>query len=173
MKKMKFIIAGAALMALAIPSVASANVAVDNGVGTVGKGDVQSALGINDASMQSMWDKGQVKFTAKTTEVGGIQWSCSDGTTERFTSTQVKSSPLNTKAETNKAGKLTSGWKLNNLSGEAGTVLSSENSGTFMLCPNGVRNSGLSFFSDPTTIGGLQVKGIDLPNTPVEVAPVA
>ena len=49
---------------LAIPAVASANVAVDNGVGYVGKGDVQSKLGFNDAAMQSAVTDGTVKFTA-------------------------------------------------------------------------------------------------------------
>jgi hypothetical protein len=175
MKKLKFVIIGAALMALAIPSVASANVAVENGVGTVGKGDVQTALGgINDATMQSMWDKKQVTFTAKTTEVGGIQWTCGDGSTENFTTTTVKRSPLNVVAKTNGAGKLTSGWTLNSLTGADGTVLSTENGGTFpfgsALCADhGGRVSGLDFFSNPTTVGGLMVNGIDLPNTPVAI----
>ena len=40
----KFIVVAGALAALAVPSVASANVAVENGAGFVGKGDVQTAL---------------------------------------------------------------------------------------------------------------------------------
>jgi hypothetical protein len=181
MKKMKSIIVGAALMALAVPSVASANVAVTDGVGTVGKGDVQTALGgINDATMQSMWDTGQVKFTAKTTEVGGFEWTCADGSTENYTVTEVKRSPLSVTAEMNKAGKLTSGWKLNSVKTDvAGEVISSETGGTFpfgtALCADhGGRISQVEFMAPSNSIaGGLMVNGIELPNTPVEVAPVA
>ena len=47
----KYIVAIAALVALAVPTAAMASVAVDaNGVGFVGKGDVQSALGWNDGT---------------------------------------------------------------------------------------------------------------------------
>ena len=49
----KLIIAGMALAMLALPAAASANVAVDNGVGYVGKGDVQNALSLkNDTALQ-------------------------------------------------------------------------------------------------------------------------
>jgi hypothetical protein len=48
------IVALAALAALATAAVASANVAVTDGVGTIGKGDVQTALGYhNDAAFQA------------------------------------------------------------------------------------------------------------------------
>src|SRR6476661_5999560 len=57
----KLIIIAASIAALAIPAAALANVAVDNGVGFVGKGDVQTALGWNNAA----FDKGvaSLKFT--------------------------------------------------------------------------------------------------------------
>jgi hypothetical protein len=62
-KSSKFIVVAGALAALAVPSVASANVAVDsNGVGSVGKGDVQTALGYaNDAAFQA--DASKITFS--------------------------------------------------------------------------------------------------------------
>src|SRR6476646_5359037 len=49
----------AAFALLATAAVASASVAVDNGVGFVGKGDVQTALGWNNAA----FDKGAKSLT--------------------------------------------------------------------------------------------------------------
>src|SRR6478672_9729447 len=50
----KLIIIAASLAALAIPTAAMATVAVENGTGFVGKGDVQTALGYkNDAAFQA------------------------------------------------------------------------------------------------------------------------
>src|SRR5262245_6996612 len=46
---------------------ANANVAVENGVGYVGKGDVQSKLGYaNDAALQAAFTKGEIKFSGGT-----------------------------------------------------------------------------------------------------------
>lgn len=160
-------LATAGLMASA--SFASASVSVNDGVGFVGKGDVQTALGgINDSALQTQWKDGKIKFTATVTEVGGIQWGCSDGTTERYTSTQVIAKPLTVTANTNAQGKVSNGFNLDGIAAGAGTVLSTETTGGFMLCPNGVRNTSLSFFSDPTVVNpGIFVNGEALPNTPV------
>ena len=54
----KLIIIAAAIAALAIPTAAMASIAVENGTGFVGKGDVQTALGYkNDAAFQEWWNK--------------------------------------------------------------------------------------------------------------------
>src|SRR3954469_20942838 len=69
---------------LAFASTANASVTVDNGAGFVGKGDVQTALGYaNDAALQA--DAANINFasTGTVTEVGGFQWTCSNGTTQR------------------------------------------------------------------------------------------
>src|SRR6476659_7171113 len=74
------IVALAALALLATAAVASASVAVDNGVGFVGKGDVQTALGWNNAA----FDKGvdSLKFTAGAEKViADYKMSCFNGTT--------------------------------------------------------------------------------------------
>ena len=56
----KLIIIAASLAALAIPTAAIASVAVDNGVGSVGKGDVQTALGWNNADFDKKRRHAQV-----------------------------------------------------------------------------------------------------------------
>jgi len=75
-KSSKFIVVAGALAALAVPSVASANVAVDsNGVGSVGKGDVQTALGgLNNARIQAK--DFTVTFTQKSTTQQSFDWTC-------------------------------------------------------------------------------------------------
>src|SRR3954469_11385588 len=65
-KSSKFIVVAGALAALAVPSVASANVAVDNGVGYVGKGDVQTALKWNNSDFDT--NVGALKFTGSATK---------------------------------------------------------------------------------------------------------
>ena len=64
MRKIIMIAAGA--MALAIPAAASASVTVnDAGVGFVGKGDVQSALGWNNGQVQNPANWNSLAFTYK------------------------------------------------------------------------------------------------------------
>src|SRR5262245_61864548 len=53
-----------ATMALAMAAIASASVTIDaNGIGFVGKGDVQTALALNNAAMQTLVAANGVKFT--------------------------------------------------------------------------------------------------------------
>src|SRR5262245_23949424 len=64
---------------------ASASVAVTNGVGFVGKGDVQNALGYaNDAAIQA--DAASIKFGGggdyTLTTDKDTSWTCSDGSTQ-------------------------------------------------------------------------------------------
>jgi hypothetical protein len=152
---------------------ANASVAVDNGSGFVGKGDVQTALGgINDAALQTKWTAKQITFTAKVTEVSGIQWGCSDGTTERFVATQVSTKPLTVTANTNAAGKVTNGFNVKGIdTSAAGTVLSTDYKGEWSwgVCgEHGSRTTGLSFFTDaPVVDSGIFVNGVALPNTPI------
>src|SRR5580765_3021391 len=76
----KLIIIAASIAALAIPTAALASVAVDNGVGFVGKGDVQTALGWNNAA----FDKGvdSLRFTAGAEKViADYKMSCFNGST--------------------------------------------------------------------------------------------
>ena len=64
----KLIIIAASFAALAIPTAAIATVAVDNGIGSVGKGDVQTALGWNNAAFDKV-APGSLKFTVNAEQV--------------------------------------------------------------------------------------------------------
>jgi hypothetical protein len=64
----------AAIAALATAAVASANVAVDNGSGSVSKGDVQSALGWNNHDFDA--NSKNVVFSVKQTQVSRMAYSC-------------------------------------------------------------------------------------------------
>jgi hypothetical protein len=53
-----------AIAALAVPALASATVNVnDQGIGSIGKGDVQSAFGYNDAAFQAANQAGKITFS--------------------------------------------------------------------------------------------------------------
>jgi hypothetical protein len=175
MKKMKFIIIGAALMALAIPSVASASVAVENGVGTVDKGDIQSALGWNNPA----FDKGvgTLKFTASAEKViADYKMSCygSDAIGHRIISQPGAATVTATPIYNAGNGKQITGF---NLTGQTAGFTATGNATLREEKPEGClmfMNLGQGDLFGKTQItGGLKVNGIDLPNTPVEVAPVA
>ena len=64
----KLIILAASIAALAIPATALANVAVENGVGFVGKGDVQTALDYLNNNTFTDADARSATFTVTTTK---------------------------------------------------------------------------------------------------------
>ncbi len=184
----KFIVTGAALVALAVPAVASANVNVDDqGVGFVGKGDVQTALGgIDDHARQSLHEQGKVKFTtgytwsldylmqcSKTVFQNGQVKQVNTGTGHTIVSAPI-TQDAKVSANTNKPGKLTNGWDIGGFDGPTTTGASTYSPA---VCPAG--SSATSSISQVTNYGprsGLQVTvpgygTFDLPNTPVE-APV-
>jgi hypothetical protein len=167
----KLIITGMAVAMLAIPAAASASVNVNEGVGTVDKGDVQTALKWNNCDFDK--NVGSLKFTADAELVTDFTWSCYGSpevihqyftypATGAVKATEVKSSN----------GKQITGWNLTGMDYIArvgqGTIT---NSGS---CPEGsFRYEIVGNSSSKTITGGLKVNGINLPNTPVAVAPVA
>ena len=181
----KLIIIAASIAALAIPTVAIASVAVDNGVGFVGKGDVQSALGWNNAA----FDKGaaSLKFTAGAEKViADYKMSCFNGTTgaiDAEVSHQIISQPGTTTVTATPVFNAGNGKQI------IGFDLTGQTSGFTATggatlrevpCPDGsfmYMNLGQGDLFGKTQItGGLKVNGIDLPNTPpvdAIVAPVA
>jgi hypothetical protein len=165
----KFIITGAALVALAVPAVASASVSVnDQGAGFVGKGDVQAALGLaNDAATQDLFKKNGIKFTATYKMASESTWRCGDTTYSNSTAT-FWARPLSMTANTNSAGKLTNGW---DISGVDSSYLSYSRSCEIFagFCPNPAEQfvHGSLSTVNPNTLSGLKVNGVDLPNTPV------
>ena len=103
----KVILSVIAVAMLAIPTAAIASVAVDtNGVGSVGKGDVQTALNLkNDAAMQDLFqEKDGIKFTASVDRViADYEMSCGPaytGATMHRVITQPATMVLEAKANT-------------------------------------------------------------------------
>jgi hypothetical protein len=172
----KLIILAASIAALAVPTAAMASVAVDaNGYGSVGKGDVQTALGgLTDAQMQTMHKADGVKFTTSYNRVADNTLNCmkyvsgSGFVTTGDTVHQIFTTPVTQNAKatanTNAAGKLTNGWNLTGFDGPATDgPTTSVIEGT---CPSGsfVGTTANQVFTDSPS--SLKVNGIDLPNTP-------
>jgi hypothetical protein len=168
----KFIIIAAAIAALAIPTAAMANVAVDaSGTGFVGKGDVQTALGgINDNTLQTMWKDGKIKFTVNAEKVAAdYEMSCYGSTaTMHRQIIYFGTATIEATALLNPQGKVSQGW---NLTGKTTGFTYSGGAVRDSACPEGsfpFMNVGVP--AQPNTVsitGGLKVNGIDLPNTPV------
>src|SRR5262245_49096601 len=101
MSRITKIVVLAAFALFATAAVASASVAVTNGVGFVGKGDVQNALGYaNDAAIQQAVKDGKVKFIGggyTLTTDKDTSWTCSDGSTRHhhFYTTTVAEGTVN------------------------------------------------------------------------------
>ena len=159
---------------------ANAAVAVDNGVGHVDKGDVQSLLGYNDAAMQDAFKTGKVTFTGSFNTAKDTSWSCTDGTVKHHIFNTTATNTYAAKAETNKAGKLTGGWNLDGSIAAYGptTGFTTGDDGTGRFATYSCAGHGSTVYSTMNvaqshSFGGLQVNGIDLPNTPVEVVPAA
>jgi len=162
----KLIILAISVIALAIPAAGIASVTVDNGVGYVGKGDVQSALKWNNADFDNKVAK--LKFTAGTQSMSNqTRWQCSGGEQSR-TSTVVQSRTVQTTQVLSSNGKQITGW---NLTGFGFQYVSGGYSGAPYVgyCPAGESFGGFlpNVFTTDVTDGGLKVNGIDLPNTPV------
>jgi len=179
----KFIIAAASLLALAIPAAGIASVAVENGVGFVGKGDVQTALGYkNDAAFQA--DAAKITFQyGDVAEISMAVVCTSDDVTYVTqhnvlgTVTAAKTVNLTTKGD---RGKVT-GYNLLGASGEATYTASLDTSrANMMACPTGTHfsqylNGGTwdwdwNALPDSLTVTGSGAsagKTVALPNTPV------
>jgi hypothetical protein len=177
----KFILVAATVASLAVPAAASANVSVTDGVGYVGKGDVQSALKWNNGD----FDKGvgSLKFTASAEKViADYKMSCFNGSTgaidsavgHRFIS-QPGAATITPTPVLSSNGKQITGW---NLTGQtSGFTAAGGATLRDVPCPEGsfmYMNLGQGDLFGKTQItDGLKVNDIALPNTPVAVAPIA
>src|SRR3954454_17005217 len=181
-KSSKFIVVAGALAALAAPSVASANVAVDNGVGHVDKGDVQTALKWNNSD----FDRGTVTFTAGVTKTYDNVLTCganADNKVVHVISTASGDGTVNKTDVLSSNGKQVTGWTLTGVNSSAVAVsndLWAVTQATFTAClpdkpytemtPEELRRLPVKVVTPTTptvTFGGLKVNGVDLPNTPV------
>ena len=107
-------------------------------------------------------------------------WSCTDGTVKHHYFNTTSTNTLNAAAQTNGAGKLSNGWILDGGISVYGptTGFTTGDDGTGRFATYSCAGHGSTVFStmhvdQSHSVGVLQVNGIDLPNTPVEVAPVA
>jgi len=181
----KLIIIAASIAALAIPTAAMATVAVENGTGFVGKGDVQAALGYgsgNDKAFQI--DAAGVTFQyGDVAEISMAVVCTSDDVTYVTqhnvlgTVTAAKTVNFTTKGD---KGKVT-GYNLLGASGEATYTASLDSSrANMMACPTGTHfsqylNGGTwdwdwNALPDSLTVTGSGAsagKTVALPNTPV------
>jgi hypothetical protein len=165
----KLIIIAASFAALAIPTAAMATVSYDDyRVGHVDKGDIQTMFGWNDAAMQA--NAASIKFTNKLVSVRDTSWTCSDGSEQHSFYTVTSVRPLDVTAQKNKQGKVTD-WTLNGLSKtDFGTVTGAGERSPSYACPAGSYFTGLNVAQSASTI--VQVNGVDLPLTPVDVPAV-
>jgi len=194
MKRITRIVALAAIALFTTAAVANATVNVTNGVGFVGKGDVQTALGFkNDAAMQTGYTT--VKFYAgggaASRVIADYKMSCygaPDAFGHRIISQPGTVSAVEVKAQPNTHnGRLTDGWNLTGKTVEAGTFTPTGNATLRTVpCPEGsvsFMNIGQGDLFGKVVLdgdqAGLTVSGTvngktvtaNLPNTPVP-APV-
>ena len=151
------LVATAAIAApLALPASANAATVDTAGIGTVAKGDVQTALGWNDAKMQRNVDT--VAFTVKTSTQYDYVYTCSDGTVVHDYATfgQTTQPVTDTNINNTSAHKVT-GWNLTGLTGTTTPAFSYDS-------VNGTQCAGMDYSFDfvPSTITTVQANGVNL-----------
>jgi hypothetical protein len=178
----KYFVTLGALVALAVPTAALASVAVDaNGVGFVGKGDVQTALGYhNDAAIQQDVKDGKIRFIGggyTLTTDKDTSWTCSEGSTQHhhYYTTTVAPGTVDAVARVNGQGKFTNGWDIKITTGIPTTtgVGSDGNRFPSYACPAGSYLTGMHVDQshEYAPVEGLSVTNgtttVALPNTPI------
>ena len=188
----KLIIIAASIAALAIPTAAMASVAVDgNGVGFVGKGDVQTALGYaNDAAFQK--DASKTTFTAASSTTimvvgvkcstfpGGVSMPEDQHVLAPFSIGHGEGTVTTIKASPKISGGKVTGYNLTGIGNPTGaattpSTLDFSKILTPTTCPEGEHFAGWvdpsHIFNYVPTVSDLTVsngtKTVALPNTPV------
>jgi hypothetical protein len=170
----KYIVAIAALVALAIPTAAMAATYDANGVGTVAKGDVMTALGLNESAFQGIVKANMRAFTFKDvfTATTDTTWGCSDGSVQHHYRNTIITKPIDALPIFNGSANKVTGWTL---TGKGASVITESNTdGTrfpTFTCPAGTsadfsiynvaqsHSQAVSFVYNGISYG--------LPNTPV------
>jgi hypothetical protein len=185
----KVIILAISLVALAVIAApfANANVAVTDGVGFVGKGDVQNALGLhNDAAMQAYETRYDTEFAYGFTKVYDNYARFADGTEIRMDHVITGKTVVKDEGRWNgNHTKITTGWDI--LGAESKTITSETGDKEFMDAviaewmggkgtPVELRidhDSHSTFTADGfSVLDERNGQLIPLPNTPVEVPTV-
>ena len=154
-----------------------ANVAVNDGVGHVDKGDVQTALHWNNADFDKNVACAQVTHRGGTQvdgQPGPRRWLCAAvGEPEPDQPVTSRSASPRPTPTLSSNGKQITGWDLNGFGYE---YVSGQRVGAPYVgyCPAGESFDGFlpNVFTTDVTDGGLRVNGHDLPNTPVVVPTV-
>jgi hypothetical protein len=163
----------AAIGVIGTASAAGATVAVTNGVGTVGKGDVQDVLDWDNARFdENVNVTKDVTFTTTYSKVADHTLNCGTyvpgkgivqtGTVRLLITTPV-TQKVNATQVLNGNRKQITGWNLTDL----GTATNGPEEREGGICPTGSYDIGtatMSFYDSPHV---LKVNGVDLPNTPV------
>lgn len=136
----------------------------ENGTGFVGKGDVQTALNLNNAQLQAQADS--LEFTSVSTVVTEVEWTCTNSNNqnlqvrERTTTTSIAGVVSSTARVKNQI----TGF---NLTGYSGTPTESSKTEGNQLnsCPSGPW-SLTTAAGDPEEVSSssvLRVNGVELP----------
>ena len=174
MKRITKIVALAAIALFATASVASASVIANpDGTISVGKGDVQNALGLkNDGALQDYVTQNGVKFTMDKSVTTFHFVNRCNGTDYIHDIVSTSERPLTVVAQTNAQGKISSGWTLT-----PGTPTTSKKYSNmsaynaYVMCKIfGGTDEGSDGSTVTTTSLPLQVNGHDLP---IAATPVA
>jgi hypothetical protein len=170
-------VAAAALTAVAFAGPASASVTVNaDGTGFVGKGDVQTVLGLNNAQMQNT----PVSFTMKSTTTQSFDWTCvktmvtGNGTVKETRQERANVTTTDVTAVVSNVARVKNQITGYNLTGLGATTTTSVVDGPApQSCPDA--SSGFELDPDsvvsgvPSTTNGFFVNGVSLPITPAPV----
>jgi hypothetical protein len=172
-------VAAAALTAVAFAGPASASVTVNpDGTGFVGKGDVQTVLGLNNAQMQTT----PVTFTKKSTTTQFFDWTCvktvvtGNGTVKETRQEHANVTTTDVTAVVSNVARVKNQITGYNLTGFGATTTTSTVDGPAPLsCPDASSGFALDpasvVTSEPsTTNDSFFVNGVYLPITPAPVA---
>jgi hypothetical protein len=172
-------VAAATLTAVAFAGPASASVSIDpvTGAGFVGKGDIQTVLGLNNAQMQATL----VSCTMKSTTTQSFDWTCvktvvtGNGILKETQQERASVTTTDVTAVVNNAARIKNQITGDKLTGFGATTTTSVVDGP---TPRSCADASSGFVLDPgsvvngvpsTTNDGFFVNGVFLPITPAPV----
>jgi hypothetical protein len=175
----KLIIIAASFAALAIPTAAMAAVSYDDAsVGHVDKSDIQNLFGWNNGTFQTQGPGRSITFTSLyQMDNNANAWTCSDGNVYKYTLRTIQSRTLVATPVWNGNHTQILGYDLGGIDfAKGGSFVGGgrPNAPSPFVCPTGSSWSGIvnqtmaeQFVN--TVLPGVQVNGVELPVTPVEV----
>lgn len=152
----------------------------DDGVGFVGKGDVQDVFGWNNAQLQAAADDVQFRFNQSSVTTTGYSWTCDRDagpqTQERARTVTTTTSSYGVLSSAARVKKQVTGFNLNGYDGDVETEETTESNGQpLWSCPTGWTAIDMVTETETEILGeGLEVSGdggatwYPLPITPVE-----